>query len=120
MRVYKINDEVLVSALRTAGLVTSGIRNYSSKEYVSLVIYITAKTGSPTLALDVQCSPLDPGKDATKWRTFHHLDITNAQIGTTFPKIFASTRIADWSGWVRVLCTVTGTNLTYSVNLEAK
>lgn len=121
--VYRINDEILTSAQRSAGDGTTNYRNYSSKEWVTLVLYITAKSGSPTLTLDVQCSPIDPGIDATKWRTFYHLALTNAQIGASFPKIFASTRMADWSGWVRVIYTVAGATtpkLTFSLNLEAK
>lgn len=124
MRYYRINDEILVSANRGATVDgTTGIRNYSSKEYIWLIVYITAKSGTPNLSFTLQCSPVDPGIDSTKWRTVSSMTLSNAQIGSTFPKIFSTTRAADWSGWVRARYTVAGTatpKVTFSLNLEAK
>lgn len=118
------NQEILVSAQREASASnTTNIRNYSSLEYVWLLVYITAKSGAPTLALTLQCSPVDPNVDSSKWRTVSSLNLTNAEIGTSFPKILSTTRTADWSGWLRVIYTIAGSStpkLTFSLSLEAK
>lgn len=116
------NQEILTSSQRTAGAGTTNVRNLQSREYIWLVVYITAKSGSPTFALTLQCSPVDPNFDSTRWRTVSSLSLTNTQIGTP-PKIFSTTRSADWSGWVRVIYTVAGAStpkLTFSLNVEAK
>ena len=120
--IYRVNDEILASAQRSAGDGTTQIRHYSSKEYLWLVVYVTAKSGSPTLNLTVQCSPVDPSIDSTRWRTVSNLNLTNSMM-TSPPKIFATTRMADWSGWVRVIYTLAGTStpkITFSLNFEAK
>ena len=116
------NQEILTSAQRSASQGTTNVRNLQSREYIWLLVYITAKSGAPTLALTLQCSPVDPNFDSTRWRTVSSLSLTNTQIGTP-PKIFSTTRAADWSGWVRVIYTVAGATtpkLTFSLNVEAK
>lgn len=116
------NQEILSSALRNAGGGTTNVRNLKSREYIWLLVYITAKSGSPTLALTLQCSPVNPDVDATRWRTVSSMSLSNADIGTP-PKIFSTTRAVDWSGWVRVIYTVAGAStpkLTFSLSVEAK
>jgi len=116
------NQEILTSAQRSAGSGTTNVRNLRSREYVWLIVYVTAKSGSPTLSLTLQCSPADPNVDGTRWRTVSSLSLTNANM-TSPPKVFSTTRAADWSGWVRVLYTVAGTStpkITFSLNLESK
>jgi len=116
------NQPILSSAQRSASEGTTNFRNLRSREYVWLIVYITAKSGAPTLALTLQCSPVDPNFDDTKWRTVSALSLTDTQIGTP-PKIFSTTRAADWSGWVRAIYTVAGAStpkLTFSLNVEAK
>lgn len=117
------NQPILASALRAAGDGTTNVRNLQSREYIWLIVYITAKSGSPILDMTLQCSPVDPNFDNTKWRTVSSLSLSTADIGTSFPKIFSTTRAADWSGWVRVIYAVGGTatpKLTFSLNVEAK
>ncbi len=116
------NQEILTSALRVASQGTTNIGHFSSQEYIWLVVYVTAKSGSPTLALTLQCSPVDPNVDTTRWRTVSTLSLTNANM-TTPPKIFSTTRAADWSGWVRVIYTLAGAStpeITFSLNVETK
>ncbi len=89
-----------------------------------IVLYVTGKSGSPYIDISLQCSPVDPTKDSTKWRTIFSEDrITNAMLGSTFPKIFSTSRIADWSGWLRVSYVLNGSStpkLTFSMNIELK
>ena len=118
------NNVVLSSASRGAGTGLSNYINASSYEYAMIAVYITAKGGSPTLDISMQCSPVDPAADNTQWRTVYvEPQITNADIGSTFPKIFGGHRQEDFTGWLRVVYTVGGSStptLTFSLNLELK
>lgn len=121
------NQEVLTSAQRSAGTGVTNPFNARSYEWGIATIYITGKSGAPTLSVSLQCSPVDPSVDNTKWRTVYTEDtITNAMIGTpsaTAIKIFGGHRQSDWTGWLRVAYIVGGSStpkLTFSVNIEAK
>lgn len=127
MSLYKVNQEVLTSAQHSAGTGETNYVNASSYEYAMLAIYITGKSGSPTLDVALQCSPVDPQKDNTKWRTVYaEPQITNAMIGSpsaTSPSNFGGHRQVDWSGWLRIIYTVGGAStpkLTFSANIELK
>jgi len=121
---YKSNNEVLTSAQRGASTGYSNYINASSYAYASMVIYITAKSGTPTLDVSLQCSPIDPALDSTKWSTvYQELQITNAHLSAGAPWNFRGHRQVDFAGWLRVVYTVGGTStpkLTFSVNIELK
>jgi len=118
------NHAVLASAERAASSGYTSFINASSEEYIFIETVITAKSGSPTLDLVLQCSPVDPNLDNTRWATAAvEAQITNVNIGSTFPKIFRSTAHPDFVGWVRVLYTVGGTptpKLTFRINMQSK
>lgn len=115
---------VLASATRAAGSGYSSYINASSEQYVFIETIITAKGGSPTLDIVLQCSPVDPALDNTRWSTAAvEAQISNASIGSTFPKIFRSVAHPDFVGWVRVLYTVGGSStptLTFKISLQTK
>jgi len=115
---------VLASAQRSAGDGYTSWINVSSEKEVFIEVKVTAKSGAPALDMVLQCSPIDPNKDGTRWAAIAvEPQITNAQIGTSFPKIFRSTSHSDFVGWVRVLYTVGGITtpkLTFSINLQSK
>lgn len=121
---HKSNNQVLTSANRSAGTGYSNIVNANSYEYAMIVLYITAKSGAPNISVNLQCSPIDPSVDSTKWRNASSVEtITNAMIGTTYPKIFGTSRSADFSGWIRVAYTLAGSStpkITFSMNIEIK
>jgi hypothetical protein len=118
------NHAVLASAERGASSGYSSYINASSEEYIFIETVITAKSGAPTLDMVLQCSPVDPALDSTRWATAAvESQITNANIGSTFPKIFRSVAHPDFVGWVRVLYTVGGTTtpkLTFRINFQSK
>jgi len=118
-----VNNIVLSSAQRSAGSGYSNYINASSYEYAMIVIYITAKSGSPTLDVSLQCSPVDPGVDNYQWRTvYQETQITNADMAS-LPAIFGGHRQADFSGWLRIAYTVGGSStpkVTFSANIETK
>jgi len=118
------NHNVLTSAQRSAGTGTTNTVNASSEEYVFVETIITAKSGAPTLDLTLQCSPVDPNIDNTKWATAAvESQITSAAIGTTYPKIFRSVAHPDFVGWVRVFYKVAGAStpkITFAINLQTK
>ncbi len=121
----KSNNEVLASAQRSATPAGySNIVNANSYEYAMIILYITAKSGSPTIDVNLQCSPIDPAIDGTKWRNASSVEtITNAMIVSPYPKIFGTSRSADFSGWVRVAYTLAGSStpkITFSMNIELK
>jgi len=120
----KSNNVVLTSAQRGASTGLTNMVNASSYEYAIITIYMTAKSGAPTLQVSLQCSPVDPLVDSTKWRTVYAEElITNTMIGSSFPKIFGAHRQEDFSGWLRVWYQVAGATtpkLTFSVNIELK
>ena len=117
------NQEVLTSAQRSAGSGTSNTVNANSCGFANLVIFITAKSGVPTLSVSLQSSAINPSIDNTKWRTVYTEDtLTNAMIGTP-PKIFAGHRQTDFTGWLRISYTIAGTStpkITFSANIESK
>lgn len=121
---HKSNNVVLTSAQRSASSGTSVYINASSYEYAMVVIYITGKSGAPTLDISLECNPVDPAIDNSKWSTvYQEIKITDAMIGTSFPVNFRGHRQSDFSGWVRVAYTVAGAStpkLTFSVNIELK
>jgi len=121
---YFNNYQVLASSNRgaTAAGYSTAIPARTA-EYAMTVIYITAKSGAPTLQVSLQCSAVDPAIDNYKWRTVYQEDlITNANIGTP-PKIFGGHRQVDFSGWLRIAYTLAGTStpkITFSANIETK
>jgi len=118
------NNVLLTSAQRGAGSGSTNYVNASSYEYAMVAVYITAKSGAPTLDISMQCSPVDPAIDNNQWRTVYvEPQITDADIGSTFPKIFGGHRQEDFSGWLRASYTIGGATtpkLTFSMNLEIK
>ncbi len=118
------NQEVLTSAQHSAGTGTSSYVNGKSYRYAIGIVYITAKSGSPTLRINLQCSPIDPASDSTKWRVVYQEELlTNAMIGSTFPIAFGGHVNEDWSGYLRIGFTVAGTStpkVTFSANVELK
>lgn len=124
MRRLFSSHNVLASAERSAGTGVTNYINASSEEYVFIETIITGKSGAPTLDITVQCSPVDPNIDNTRWATVAvESQITNALIGTTYPKIFRSVAHPDFVGWVKVFYTIGGSStpkLTFAINLQTK
>ena len=118
------SHDVLASAQRAASTGYSSYINASSEEYVFIETIVTAKSGAPTLDIILQCSPVDPAVDNTRWATVAvEPTITDAAIGSTFPKIFRSVAHPDFVGYVRILYTVGGAStpkLTFSLKLQTK
>jgi hypothetical protein len=124
MSKHSSDNQVLASAQRGAGAGSTTSIPSHTYEYAMIALYITAKSGAPYIDISLQCSPVDPAIDNTKWRTVYlEPRITNANIGTIFPKIFGGHRQVDFSGWLRAVYTIGGTStpkLTFSMNIELK
>ena len=119
-----INQIVLSSAARGAGTVYSNVHNGNSFEYAMVAIFITAKSGAPSLDVSLQMSPVNPNLDNTQWFTVYREEqIVDANLTGSGPWHFLGQPQPGFIGWLRVICTVGGTStpiLTYSVNLICK
>jgi len=121
---YSSDNEVLTSAQRSAGTGTTTFIPAKSYNHAIAVIYITGKSGAPTLEVTLQCSPVNPELDNSKWRNVYVEDlITDAMIGTSYPKIFGGHVQEDFTGWLRLKYVIAGAStpkLTFSCNIEIK
>lgn len=122
MRKIFSHQEVLSSATRSAGTGVSNTVNASFAKFASLVVYITGKSGSPWLDISMQCSPVNPALDNTKWSVvYQEPRLTDAIIGTNFPVHFRGHQQEDFNGWIRIAYQVGGAStpqLTFSAELE--
>ncbi|GAF93272.1 unnamed protein product, partial [marine sediment metagenome] len=117
------NNEVLASAQISAGSYASDYISADNYERAIAVIYVIAITGIPTLDISLQCSPVNPATDNTKWRTVYMEEQIPAASMASLPSIFGGHVQVDWSGYLRILYTVGGTStptITFSANIELK